>query len=231
MPLKRADLALTEQPVSFEIHLTALGAADADTRRRAASALGHHEALGGADARILAALAAQLHAEPDTFAREAMFAAIGNLGGGVAAALLGPFLRLDDAALRNGAVETLKHLGEDAVPAVDALLTDPDPDVRLLAIEVLRGWPPALVMPRLRALLAAETHVNVMGVALDVAAAAGDAALLPALEAARTRFADNAFIAFAVTVVMDKLPAPPAAAPAAQGSKKSTPNKSRKPAP
>jgi hypothetical protein len=158
--------------------------------------------------------------------------------------LLAAFLRMDDAGLRNGAVETLRRLGEDAVTAVDRLLRDADPDVRLLAVEVMRVWPPALALPRLDMLLAQEAHVNVMGGALDVAQTAGDASLLPALAAAQARFAGEGFVAFAIAEAMRSLAPRPGARPAQTrsaaaisrravkpGTKKPTANQPRKPGP
>jgi HEAT repeat protein len=245
MPLRRAELTdPAPQAPGYAACLTQLASRDADARRGAAIALGRHEAAAGANQAILGALAEQLQTEPDRFVRAAIFAAFGNIGGDAAARLLAPFLRMDDAGLRNGAVETLRRLGEDAVTAVDRLLRDADPDVRLLAVEVMRVWPPALALPRLDMLLAQEAHVNVMGGALDVAQTAGDASLLPALAAAQARFAGEGFVAFAIAEAMRSLAPRPGARPAQTrsaaaisrravkpGTKKPTANQPRKPGP
>jgi HEAT repeat protein len=223
MPLRRAELPVQPAPptAGFAFHLAELDSEDADARRGAAIALGQHAAEHGAEPSILAAFAAQLQTEPDRAVREAVFTALVTIGGGDAAALLGPLLRAEDAGLRNGAVETLRRLRDDAVPVVDRLLQDADGDVRYLTIEALRGWPPELAVPRLQALLTAETHVNVMGAALDVAAAAGDARLLPALATAQARFAGEGFVEFAIAEAIHTLAARPAesppAAPASRG--------------
>lgn len=215
MPLRRAELPTDPAPLSlgYAAYLTQLARGDADARHGAAIALGRHETEEGADHVILAALAEQLQTEQDRLVREAVFAAFGNIGGESAAMLLAPFLRLDDAGLRNGAVETLRRLGNDAVTAVDRLLQDADPDVRLLAVEVMRVWPPALAMQRLDLLLAHEAHVNVMGGVLDVAQTVGDARLLPALTAAQARFAGEGFVAFAIAEGIRTLALRPAEAP------------------
>jgi HEAT repeat protein len=223
VPLFRAGPAAPAPPdCGFTGHLDELLSPDADTRRRAANALGHHEAQEGADQTILAALTRRVRDEPDAGVREAIFTALSNIGGAAAAALVAPLVRLDDAALRNGALEALKRLREDAVAAVDGLLADADADVRLLAVEVMRDWPPAPATARLRAMLSQEAHVNVMGAVLDVAAAAGDAALVPALAAAQARFAGDEFIAFAITLAMNALESRPAtpASPAAPASRR-----------
>lgn len=236
MPLRRAELPVEPAPpaVGFAFYLAQLDSEAADARRGAAIALGHHEAEDGADQRILAALAAHLLTEPDRFVREAIFTAFANIGGGDAACLLGPFLRADDAGLRNGAAETLRRLHDDAVPVVDRLLQDADADVRALAIEAMRGWPPELAAPRLHALLTRETHVNVMGAALDVAATAGDATLLPALAAAQARFAGEGFVAFAIAEAINTLaarPAAPSPRPGGAEAKKPAAKKPRKTGP
>jgi len=208
MPLVRAAavVEVAAEPGGFADYIARLGSEDAGARRRAAGDLGRHAAAGGAEAAI-GALAGRLPVERDADVREAIFVALGRIGGAAVAARVAPLLALDDAALRNGAVETLKRLGADAVAAVDCLVADDGADVRLLAVEVMRLWPPPLALPRLTALLGRECEVNVMGAALDVAAAAGDASLLPVLNAARARFGAEGFIGFAIAMAMKTLAA------------------------
>jgi HEAT repeat protein len=222
MPLRRAEIA-SDPPApggDAVLYLAQLAHPEADARRLAASALGRPGLPGCASAPIAAALAEALHVEANASVREAMFAALGGIGGAAAAALLTPFLRLDDAALRNGALETLKRLRDDAVAATDALLHDSDADVRLLAIEIMRGWPAALATPRLRALLETEKHVNVVGIALDVAAEVADAGLLASIGACRSRFVGHDFIGFAAGVAMDAVAARPVAPRGARTTRK-----------
>jgi HEAT repeat protein len=116
-------------------------------------------------------------------------------------------VRSEEASLRGGAIEALKRMGEDAVPVLDALLDDPDPDVRILAIEVTRAWPAELAVPRLLHLIEDDPHVNVCGAAVDVATEAGTDELLPGLAALRTRFPDEPFLMFAVDTACSRIQA------------------------
>jgi HEAT repeat protein len=210
MPLIRAGAAPDVAPPDMADLIASLGARDADQRRHAALAL---PAAAGPAKRgdCMAALARQLLIEFDPGVREAVLLALVGLGGVDVAAMLARLVCLEDANLRNGVLDALKRLGADAMPAVDRLLADADPDVRLLSIDVLRAWPAAAAAPRLRGILESETRVNVMGVALDVAAVAGDVSLLPALEAVKARLADEPFIGFAADAAAAALaPAAPA---------------------
>ena len=220
MPLIRAAAPEpTPAPPAQDAQLVELAAGDSQARRRAAQSLAVQGAQPGADAgRIAAALAAQLRAEPELSVREAILVALGTLGGHEVAALLAPLLGAADASLRNGALEALKRLHHDAVTAVDGLLADPDPDLRLLAAEVMRGWGSDMAAPRLARLLMGEAHVNVCAAALDIAAAIGEPGLMPALATCKSRFAGQGFIEFAADVAIDRarqasLPTAPAIPP------------------
>jgi len=135
MPFVRAIAPATEdaQPHAFESLLKQLNGPDGDARRAAAHALPPYP-------EAAVALAERLEVEAEQRVRSALFSGLLDIGGVEATALLANFIRSPDAGLRGGAVECLKRLGAEAVKALDALLDDPDPDVRLLAIEVARGW-------------------------------------------------------------------------------------------
>jgi HEAT repeat protein len=59
-----------------------------------------------------------------------------NKSATVVAGLL-PLLRSEDANLRNGAFEALQQMPDEVAPHADAMLDDPDSDVRIFAIHVL----------------------------------------------------------------------------------------------
>lgn len=185
-------------PDSRELLLKRLSGSDPDDRRRAAHGLSCHP-----DAT--AALAARLECEPDLRVRDALFSSLVDIGGTPTASLVASLLRSADAGLRGGAVEALKRLGEDAFPVLDALLGDPDPDVRILVVEVTRAWPSALAVPRLQRVIENDPHVNVCGAAVDAATEAGTGDLLMALEGLRVRFADEPFLVFAVDIACSRL--------------------------
>jgi HEAT repeat protein len=178
--------------------LQRLTSADATDRRRAAHAL-------AGDRAAAAAIAARLEVEPEPSVQEALFAALVDTGGATVAELVASLVHLDDAALRGGAIQALKAFQPPASVALDRLLQNPDPDVRLLAIEVTRAWPAELAAPRLRRIIEEDPHVNVCAAAVDVAAELGTAELIAPLAALRARFADDAFLGFAVDLVSARI--------------------------
>jgi HEAT repeat protein len=202
MPLVRAAVANPQPAATFsrEALLAQLGGPDADARRQAARALACDPGAG-----TVAALAARLDAEPDAAVRDALFASLSDIGGAEAAGLVARLLRSADAGLRGGAIETLKRMGEDAEPALDLLLDDPEADIRLLAVEVLRAWSGARAAPRLQRIVEEETQINVCGAAIDVATEIGTEALIPALRRLAGRFGDDPFLSFAAGIACDRI--------------------------
>jgi HEAT repeat protein len=183
---------------SEELCTAHLSSPDPNMRRRAARAL-------AGDPSATSALAQRLADETEPSVRDALFGSLVAIGGPDAAGLVAPFVRSEDAALRGAAIDALKQLHEAAVAAVDELLKDPDPDLRLLAIEVTRVWPSERAAPRLQRIFEQELHVNVCAAAVDVATEVGCPNLLPVLAAMRLRFADEMFLIFAVDVACDRI--------------------------
>jgi HEAT repeat protein len=200
MPLVRAAAPTPEAkpPDSRDLLLERLAGNDTDERRRAARALSR-------EPEAAAALAARLQCEPEPSVRDALFGSLVEIGGTPAAELIAQLLHSDSATLRSGAVEALKRLHDDAVPVLDALLADPDPDARTLAVEVIRVWPSALAVPRLRRVFESEPHVNVCGAAVDVATEVGTGELIEALAGLRGRFAGEEFLVFAIDVACARI--------------------------
>jgi len=153
----------------------------------------------------LPALAARLESEPEPEVREALFGSIVDIGGPCAADLVARLLRSEDAGLRGGSVEALKGMGEGAIAVLDELLGDPDPDIRLLVVEVTRAWPSPLAVPRLRRVIECDPHVNVCGAAVDVATEVGTDQLIAPLKGLRVRFADEPFLQFAVEIACSRI--------------------------
>lgn len=200
MPLIRASTvaAPASQPESRDLLLAQLASSDAGLRRHAARTL-------APDSGAAPALAAQLEVETDRSVRDALFTSLVGIGGTPAARLLARLLRLADAGVRSGAVEALKRIGDAAVPVLDALLDDPDPDKRLLSVEVTRAWPSRLAVPRLRRVLETDPHVNVCVAALDVATEVGNCDLTAAIAALPARFPKEPFIVFAADVARARI--------------------------
>ena len=90
-------------------------------------------------------------------------------------------------------------------PFMAALLRDGDSDVRILAVELLRGMPAAEATRLLCALLERERHPNVCAAAVDVLAEVGTREALPALQACARRFAETPFLPFAISIAIARI--------------------------
>ncbi len=171
---------------------------DPAERRWAARDLGEH-------AEAAEALCARFPHEEDNLVREAILDSLLRIGGdGVVRGLL-PLLRSDDAAVRNGAVEALQEMPDDVAPYMTKTLADDDPDVRIFAADILQLLPHPEAPGWLAEALARETHVNVAGTIIDRLAEIGDEAAIPAIEAAKERFADEPYIAFAADTAISRI--------------------------
>ena len=73
--------------------------------------------------------------------REAIMTALMRVGDEASVQALLPYLRAQDAAQRSAAIETLQALPEAVSPFMSTLLGDDDPDVRILAAELVRNMP------------------------------------------------------------------------------------------
>lgn len=193
MPLRAADTTAREAPAPLDRDalLGELASNDAAVRRAAALALSRHP--GSA-----AALGARLVVDPDRAVQDAILEALVRVGDGDAVRALLPGLRTDDAAVRNGVVEALAAMPQGVGPFMPMLLADPDPDVRILALDVLQVLPDARANDWLAHVLAHDGHVNVCAAAVDRAAEMGGPDLVPLLRALCTRFPGEPFVAFAV---------------------------------
>ncbi len=151
------------------------------------------------------ALADALERERDPAVREALLDALAAIGGETVAERLVPLLRSEDAALRNAVIEVLQGMPEAVAPHMARLLADPDPDMRIFAADICRSLPHPDTPRWLAELLGRESHVNVVGTALDVLAEIGGPEELPALRAVAERFAGEPFIAFSAKVAIRRI--------------------------
>ena len=200
-PDARADMPDMAGDLRARLH-----SGDAQVRRDAARRLAGEPGAG-------ALLLARLGVESDSNVRAALFAGLVDIGGEDMAAAVAARLGSRDPGMRAGAIEALQRLRARAVPVVDALLGAQDADLRVLAVEVTRAWPPELAAARLRRVIEHEPHVNVCAAAVDVAAESGTPDLLEPLARLRRRFENEAFLAFAVEVARARIgveaPCPP----------------------
>lgn len=211
MPLKSASLLLPDgqrsddqdqverqYPRDRDGLIAQLGDADPAVRRWAARDLGRHP-------EAVPALAARLSVEAALAVREAILDALLVIASDEAVEELLVFLRSEDAALRNGAVAVLQQLPEPVSRQMQGLLADADPDVRIMAVDILQTLPHAEAPLWLADLLGHERQVNVVGAAIDRLAEIGTEDMLPLLGEVRDRFEDEPYIQFAIDTVVRRI--------------------------
>jgi HEAT repeat protein len=196
MPLirKESDKAVAS---GLRQALPSLASASADERWAAA------RAARGPDA--VPSLGDALAHERDARVREAIFTALARIGTRESANVVLPYLRLDHANTRTGAMDALRAMPHACESSLQGLLADPDPDVRLLACDLVRDAGGADGPRWLCALIETEPQANVCAAAVEALGEIGDAAALPALSKCAERFPDDPFLGFAIKVVADRL--------------------------
>jgi hypothetical protein len=205
MALKKSTSAAALRPVETRDYVrdtdglvAQLADADATVRRWAARDLAGHPPAA-------AALCARLSQETEASVRTVIFSSAARLGGPAVVQALLPLLRSEDPALRNGAIEVLAGEPGAVAPHIEKLLRDADGDVRIFTVNLLGDLKHPSVPQWLAQVLVNEPNVNVVGAALEVLAEVGTPASLAALRTAGERFADDAYIGFAVDVAIGRI--------------------------
>jgi HEAT repeat protein len=186
----RRDCAALQQQLSH---------ADAVSRRWAARDLA---AWGGAGAD---ALIARLAIEPDLSVREVIFTTLTRVADAAVTAAMVELLRSPDCALRNEAVLAMKNMPQQMAGIMPSLLCDRDSGVRLYAVTILESLCHPKVELWLCAVLEQDLDVNVCGGALDLLAELATEASRESLALVKTRFPDEAYIAFAADLAIKRL--------------------------
>jgi len=159
------------------------------SRRREAHALGQ---VPGAEGD----LGHRLQIETDPSVRAALFLALVAQGSLAAVEVLAEILHAEDAGLRNGAIDALAALPEQAATVLDRLLADPDPGMRMFGVLLAGDLPLPGIELTLFALLNGEQDPNVCATLLEVLLGRGQP--LPATLHAATahRFRTDPFVQF-----------------------------------
>lgn len=152
-----------------------------------------------------AALGDHLSREPESQVREAIFTSLGAMANSEAVQALLPMLRTEDPQLRNGAIEALIEMPQAVGPRVQALLEDPDPDVRIFTVNLLGDLKHPDLNTWLIRVLNQDEHVNVVAAAIEVVAEVGTPDAVPALQAAVRRFSQDPFLGFAADVAIERI--------------------------
>lgn len=162
-------------------------------------------ARAACDPAAIPSLAEALAHERDARVREAIFTALARIATPESARIVLPYLRVDDANTRTGAMDALRAMQDASRAYLPGLLTDQDPDVRLLACDLVRDLGGADGSRWLCALIETEPKANVCAAAVEALGAIADAAAAPALSRCAQRFPDDPFLGFAIKVVADRL--------------------------
>lgn len=151
------------------------------------------------------ALVDRLKIEPEVSVREVILTTLIRLGDPAAVAGLIDCLRSEDAALRNEAIETMKQLADEVAPIMQGLLADPDPDVRIFAVNILESLRHPEVESWLIDVIEMDPHVNACATAVDLLNEVGTEAALEPLARLKTRFCDEPYIQFAADLALKQI--------------------------
>lgn len=151
------------------------------------------------------ALVERLKREENAGVREAILTTLTRLGDATAVAGLVECLRSDDAALRNEVIDAMKELPEEVAPIMGELLGDPDPDVRIFAVNILESLRHPQVEAWLIGVIEKDAHINVCATAVDLLGEVGTENARSALQRLKARFADDPYICFAADLALKRI--------------------------
>ncbi|MEB0133717.1 HEAT repeat domain-containing protein [Actimicrobium sp. CCC2.4] len=152
-----------------------------------------------------AALVARLKREDDRSVREFILTSLTRLGDEIAVAGLVEWLRSEDAVMRNEAIEAMKALPDEVAPIMGGLLSDPDPDVRIMAVNVLESLRHPHVEDWLIDVIDNDSVINVCGTAVDLLGEVGSPAARASLLRLRERFPAEPYIRFATDLALKRI--------------------------
>ncbi|MFZ4539043.1 HEAT repeat domain-containing protein [Propionivibrio sp.] len=151
------------------------------------------------------ALIERLEHEVDATVREAILMSLTDIGNATAVKGLVGCLRSEDVALRNEAIQAMKHLPDAVAPIMAGLLADPEADVRIFAVNVLESLRHPDVEKWLIEVISEDEHINVCATAVDLLTEVGSEAAVAPLEALKRRFHDEPYIVFAADLALRRI--------------------------
>jgi len=147
----------------------------------------------------------QLEDETDLTVRQVILSSLTRLGDAEAVEGLVACLRSEDASLRNEAIEAMKHLPKEVAPIMATVLNDPDPDVRIFAVNILESLCHDDVEQWLISVIQDDEHINVCATAVDLLGEVGSEASIDALTALKQRFDEEPYIQFAADLAIKRI--------------------------
>jgi len=151
------------------------------------------------------ALMERLKQETDDSVRQVILTTLTRMGDFGAVMGLAQCLRSEDVALRNEAIEAMKQMPDEVAPLMRGLLHDPDPDVRIFAVNILESLRHPDVEAWLIDVIERDPHVNVCAAAVDLLVEVGTGAAREALGGLQLRFSAEPFVQFAVGLALRRL--------------------------
>ena len=151
------------------------------------------------------ALVSRLKREEDAAVREAILNSLVRLNDPSAVSGLAECLRSEDAALRNEVIETLRQMDGGAAPVLRSILADPDPDVRVFAVNILDSERRPEAESWLIDVIERDTHVNVCATAVDLLCEVGTEAAIDPLLRLKSRFQSEPYIQFAADLALKRI--------------------------
>lgn len=180
-------------------HLRALLISDSAQDRRWAA----RDLIGCPEAST--SLLEQLACEQEASVRQVILSSLTQIGDQPAVSGLVQCLRSEDVALRNEAIEAMKHLPEAVAPIMANLLNDPDPDVRIFSVNILESLCHPAVETWLIDVIRDDEHVNVCATAVDLLGEVGSPAALTELDNLKQRFSDEPYIQFTADLAIRRI--------------------------
>jgi HEAT repeats len=147
----------------------------------------------------------RLKRDQDASVREVILNSLVRRNGPSAVSGLADCLRSEDASLRNEVIETLKQLNNEVAPVLRFLLADPDPDVRIFAVNILDSERHAEAETWLIDVIERDAHVNVCATAVDLLCEVGTEAAIDPLIRLKDRFRTEPYIQFAAALALKRI--------------------------
>jgi HEAT repeat protein len=172
--------------------------ADPAARRCAARALVHSK--NGART-----LLSRLRREEDLAVREVILASLVRICDPSVVGGLVVCLRTGNASLCSEIIEAMKQMSSEVGPIMRALLADPDPDIRIFAVNILESLRHPDVETWLIEVIESDKHVNVCATAVDLLSEVGTNVAVEPIIRLKARFDSSPYIKFAADVALQRI--------------------------
>jgi HEAT repeat protein len=139
---------------------------------------------------------------PDIGVQKAVDRALRKIGGPEVASAVVPLLRLEDAPVRNIAMDLLREVGATDIDSLFQLLHDQDPDMRIFAADILDSTGSVLAVAPLRGALLRDPEVNVR---YQAAVSLGSLAFPEAADSLNKELEDEEWVQFSVIESLMKI--------------------------